>query len=281
VRGLRVPGAGDASRTELDGVIARAQELGAQGLVWMVVEPDDLRAPISKFLSDDEKKKIRTELEAEPGDLVLLVADAPETASSVLGSLRLEYARKQGRIKTGNDPREWRFAWIVDFPMFEWNEDEGRWDAMHNPFSAPSPDTAHLLDTDPGSCRSLQYDLVLNGEEIAGGSTRNHTAEMQLKAFKAMGFSEERAREQFGFFLEALDYGAPPHGGIAWGIDRLLMTMLGTTSLRDVIAFPKTQTQSDPMTGAPAPVDERQLRDLGIRVVGPDAGKPTNPNPVQ
>jgi aspartyl-tRNA synthetase len=270
VRALRIPEAGGASRSELDALVGRAQELGAQGLVWMVVESEELRSPVSKFLSEEELKAIRTGVGAEPGDLVVLVADAPAVAAEVLGTIRLEYARKQGRVRGYSDPKDWRFVWIVDFPLFEWSEDEGRWDALHNPFSAPSPETAHLLAGDPGACRSQQYDLVLNGEEVAGGSIRNHTAEMQLAAFKAMGFSEERARDQFGFFLEALGFGAPPHGGIAWGIDRLLMVMMNAASIRDVIAFPKTQTASDPMMGAPAPVDEMQLRELGIRVVQKD-----------
>lgn len=267
IRGLRVPGAGGASRKELDDIIDRAKEMGARGLVWMVVEESELRSPIARNLSDSETEAIRSGLDVAPGDLVLIVADEPELASTVLGHLRLDFARAQGRIRTHADPRDWRFLWIVEFPMFEWSEDENRWDALHNPFSAPTPDTAHLLDSDPGKCRSFQYDLVVNGEEIAGGSIRNHTSEMQLKAFKAMGFTEERAREQFGFFLDSLDFGAPPHGGIAWGIDRLLMVMAGTTSLRDVIAFPKSQTGADLMTAAPATVEPEQLRDLGIRVV--------------
>jgi aspartyl-tRNA synthetase len=281
IRGMRVPGGGELSRSESDALIERAKELGAKGIVFMSVAADELRSPVSKFLSPLEQKSIREELSAEVGDLVLLVADTAEVASEVLGTIRIEYARKQGRVRSYNDPREWRFAWITDFPMFEWSEDENRWDALHNPFSAPKPETAHLLDTDPGACLSLQYDLVLNGEEVAGGSVRNHTSEMQLKAFRAMGFDEQRAREQFGFILEALDFGAPPHGGIAWGIDRLVMVMAGAASIRDVIAFPKTQTGSDPMTGAPSPVDPLQLRELGLKVIEQDGAKrpPQNGKP--
>ncbi len=267
VRGLRVPAGGELSRSEADTLIERAKALGAGGVVYISVTAEELRSPVAKFLSAVEQKAIREELESEPGDLLLLVADKPNVAGEVLGALRLEFARKQGRVKGYADPREWRFCWVTGFPMFEWSEEEGRWDAMHNPFSAPNPQTAHLLDTDPGKCKSQQYDLVLNGEEVAGGSIRNHSSSMQLKAFKAMGFDDAKAREQFGFFLEALDFGAPPHGGIAWGIDRLLMVMCNAASIRDVIAFPKTQTASDPMTGAPSPVDPMQLRDLGLRIV--------------
>jgi aspartyl-tRNA synthetase len=270
VRGLRVPAGGELSRSEADALIERAKELGAGGVVYMSVTPDELKSPVAKFLSAAEQKAVRDELEAEPGDLLLLVADTPRVASEVLGELRLEFARRQGRVRGYSDPREWQFCWVTDFPMFEWSEEEQRWDALHNPFSAPNPETAHLLDSDPGKCISQQYDLVLNGEEVAGGSIRNHTSAMQLKAFKAMGFDEAKAREQFGFFLEALDYGAPPHGGIAWGIDRLLMVICNAASIRDVIAFPKTQSASDPMSGAPSPVDPLQLRELGLRIVESD-----------
>jgi len=267
VRGLRVPAAGgDASRSFLDGLIERAKQLGARGLVWMRVLEDELDAPIAKFLSETELKGIRTELGADVGDLVLLAADEPILASEILGSLRLELARSQGRIRSLADPADFRFAWIVDFPLFEWSDEENVWQAIGNPFYSPTPDTIDLLESDPGKVRSLQYDLVVNGLEQLSGSIRSHRPEVLKRVLKAGGASEEEIQMRFGWFLEALGHGAPPHGGIGMGIDRVLMAMMGTSSLRDVIAFPKTQTGADPMTGAPAAVDEKQLRELGIRI---------------
>jgi aspartyl-tRNA synthetase len=268
VRGLRVPGAGaDASRSFLDGLIERAKQLGAQGLVWMRVLDDDLDAPISKFLSDAERKAVRGELEAEAGDLVLLAADRPSAASELLGTLRIELARSLGRVRSIADPADWRFAWIVEFPLLEWSEDDKEWQAVGNPFYAPTAETEALLDTDPGKVRSLQYDLVVNGLEQLSGSIRSHRPEVLKRVLMAGGASEEQIQTRFGWFLEALSYGAPPHGGVGLGIDRVLMAMMGTSSLRDVIAFPKTQTGADPMTGSPAAVEPQALRDVGIRVV--------------
>ena len=268
VRGLRVPGAGaDASRSFLDGLIDRAKQLGARGLVWMRVLDDGLDAPIAKFLSEGELKAIRTELEANTGDLVLLAADKPDLASYVLGTLRVELARAQGRIRSLADPPDFRFVWIVECPLFEWSEESNVWQAIGNPFYAPTPETEALLETDPGRVRSLQYDLVVNGLEQLSGSIRSHRPEMLKRVFRAGGATDEEIEARFGWFLEALAHGAPPHGGIGLGIDRVLMAMTGTSSLRDVIAFPKTQTGADPMTGAPASVDEKQLRELGIRIV--------------
>ena len=268
VRGLRVSGAGaDASRALLDGLIDRAKQIGAKGLVWMRVLDDSLDAPIAKFLSDAELKGIRTELNAEPGDLVLLAADEPTLASSVLGTLRVELARSLGHVRSLADPADWRFVWIVDWPLFEWSEESARWEAIGNPFYSPTADTVDLLESDPGRVRSLQYDLVVNGLEQLSGSIRSHRPDVLKRVFMAGGASEEDIEARFGWFLEALRHGAPPHGGIGMGIDRVLMAMMGTSSLRDVIAFPKTQTGADPMTGAPAPVDDKQLREVGIRIV--------------
>jgi aspartyl-tRNA synthetase len=267
VRGLRVAGAGaDASRSFLDGLISRAKELGAKGLVWMRVLENELEAPIAKFLSEAELRGIRAELGAETGDLVLLAADDPTAASALLGSLRVELARSLGHVRSLADPADFRFVWIVDFPLFEWNEDEKVWQAIGNPFYSPTPETADLLESDPGKVRSLQYDLVVNGLEQLSGSIRSHRPEMLRRVFKAGGASDSEIDARFGWFLEALRHGAPPHGGIGMGIDRVLMAMMGTSSLRDVIAFPKTQTGADPMTGAPAGVDDKALRELGIRV---------------
>lgn len=268
VRGLRVAGAGaDASRAFLDGLIEKAKDLGAKGLVWMVVEPDgSLRAPITKFLSDTEMKGIATELGGEPGDLLLIAADEPLLASKVLGGLRSQLARELGRVASTADPTDWRFAWIVDMPMFERNEDGG-WDALGNPFYAPTPETIGTFVSDPQSARSQQYDLVINGMELLSGSIRMHRVDLQRKVFEVLGLSEEQIQARFGWFLEALAHGAPPHGGVGMGVDRVLMALTGSTSLRDVLAFPKTQTGGDLLTGAPAVVDPILLRDLGLRIV--------------
>jgi aspartyl-tRNA synthetase len=269
VRGVRVPGAGaDASRTMLDGLIDRAKELGAKGLVWMVVETDELRAPISKFLSTDELDGIRKHLEAEVGDLLLLAADEALLTSKVLGSLRTSLARDLGRVSSTADPEDWRFAWIVEMPMFEWNEGEGHWDALGNPFYAPTPETAPTFMSDPANARSQQYDLVINGMELLSGSIRMHRADEQRQVFVALGLTDEQIEARFGWFLEALSHGAPPHGGVGMGVDRILMAITGSPSLRDIIAFPKTQTGGDLLTGAPAPVDAKALREVGLRPAG-------------
>lgn len=267
VRGLRVPAAGaDASRTFLDGLIDRAKEFGAKGLVWMVVEADELRAPISKFLSEAELDGIRTALEAEPGDLLLIAADEPRLASRVLGALRVSLARELGRIRSTAEPDDWRFAWIVEMPMFEATEDGG-WESAGNPFYAPTPQTLATFATDPAGARSQQYDLVVNGMELLSGSIRMHRADLQRRVFEVLGLTREQVEARFGWFLEALAHGAPPHGGVGMGVDRILMALTGSTSLRDVLAFPKTQTGSDLLTGAPAPVDPTLLRELGLRIV--------------
>jgi len=198
------------------------------------------------------------ELEARDGDVIFIVADKADVAARVLGALRLEVADRDKA--TGHD-----LFWVVDFPMFEWSEDERRWDPLHHPFTAPSGD----LDADPGTWRSRAYDVILNGTEIGGGSIRISRPEVQRKVFEALGMGPEEAEERFGFLLEALRYGAPPHGGIAFGLDRIAAILAGRESIRDVIAFPKTASAFDPMTGAPAPVDERQLRELGLALRDP------------
>jgi aspartyl-tRNA synthetase len=258
IRGLS--SSGDFPRSRFDALTERAQELGAKGLVWGVVEPDGWRSPVGKFLSDEEIGAMVDATGAGEGDAILVVADSAEMAARVLGQLRLEVAEPP----EGHD-----LVWVVDFPMFEWNDEERRWDALHHPFTAPSGD----LDADPGAWRSRAYDLVLDGAEIGGGSIRSNTPELQSRVFEALGLSPAEAEERFGFLLEAMRYGAPPHGGIAFGLDRIVAILGGRDSIRDVIAFPKTASGGDPLTGAPAPVDERQLRELGLQLRQPAPGR--------
>jgi aspartyl-tRNA synthetase len=250
VRGFKA--GGEFPRKRLDDLTEQAKSLGAKGLVWARVEPTgQWSSPVAKFLSSGEMAQAAERLEARDGDVLFIVADKPEVAARVLGALRLEVAEPA----SGYD-----LFWVVDFPMFEWNEDEGRWDPLHHPFTAPSGD----LDADPGTWRSRAYDLVLNGTEVAGGSIRINRPEVQRKVFDALGLPPAEAEDRFGFLLEAFRYGAPPHGGIAFGLDRIVAILAGRESIRDVIAFPKTASAFDPLTGAPAPVDDRQLRELGI-----------------
>jgi aspartyl-tRNA synthetase len=254
VRGFRVPaGTVELPRRRLDELTERARGLGAKGLVWGVIgEGGAWRSPVAKFLSEGEMAEAVRALAAAPGDTLLILADAPSIAARVLGDLRLAVAPP---------PRGHDLLWVVDFPMFEWNEEERRWDPHQHPFTRPKGD----LEGDPGSWRGSQYDTIMNGLEIAGGSVRIHQPDVQEKVFEAIGIGSEEAHARFGFLLEALRYGAPPHGGIAFGLDRLCALLAGRDSIRDVIAFPKTASGADPLTGAPAPVDARQLRELGVR----------------
>jgi aspartyl-tRNA synthetase len=256
IRGINA-GKREVPRKELDGFIARAQELGAKGLVWAFREGDGWRSPTAKFLSEAELAELNRLLGAEEGDLLLLVADQRPVTDAVLGQMRLDLGERFGLI----DENENRLLWIVDFPLFDWNEDERRWDAVHHPFTAPA---GELDPENPGAALSQAYDVVWNGQELGGGSIRIHSAEVQQRVFDAIGLDAETAEARFGFLLEALRFGAPPHGGIAYGIDRLVQRLVDAETIRDVIAFPKTASGFDPLTGAPAPVDEVQLRDLGI-----------------
>jgi aspartyl-tRNA synthetase len=254
IRGFKVSGE-EFTRRRFDELTEQAKALGAKGLVWAVVEEGgSWRSPISKFLSADEMNSAAKELGAGVGDVLFLVADEPPVAARVLGGIRSELGAGKGE---GHD-----LVWVTHFPMFEWDEEEQRATAMHHPFTAPTGD----LDGDPLTWRSRAYDIVMDGTEIGGGSIRINTPALQSKVFQAIGLPDEEAKERFGFLLEALDFGAPPHGGIAFGLDRIAALLAGKESIRDVMAFPKTSTAQDLMTAAPSPVDERQLRDLGIRL---------------
>jgi aspartyl-tRNA synthetase len=243
-------------RSALDGLIARAQELGAKGLVWAFREGDGWRSPTAKFLSADELRALNDRLAAEEGDLLLLVADRPEVANAVLAQLRVELAQRFELIG-----EEQRFVWIVDWPMFEWNETDSRWDPLHHPFTSPQ---GEFEPERPGEALAAAYDMVWNGQELGGGSIRIADRALQEQVFATIGIDAAEANERFGFLLEALRYGAPPHGGIAYGLDRIVQRLVGADSIRDVIAFPKTASGADPLTGAPAPVGDAQLRELGL-----------------
>jgi aspartyl-tRNA synthetase len=268
VRAIVVPGAGDGvSRKVGDELMEEARELGAKGLVWAVAEPDgSLRSPVARFLEG-----LAGDLGAGPGDLILIVADAEPLAQRVLGALRTRLAERAGLVPQG----VWAPLWVVDFPLVEWNEDEGRWDAVHHPFTAPRPEDLERLEDDPGAVLAQAYDVVVNGLEIGGGSIRIHDRDVQERAFALIGLDAEEAEARFGFLLRALRLGAPPHGGIAFGLDRIAMLLAGAASIRDVIAFPKTATGADLLTGAPAPVDAAQLREVGLRPAAqPSPGSP-------
>jgi len=258
VKGLNA-GKRELPRSELDGLISQAQELGAKGLVWAFREGDGWRSPTAKFLTADELAALNSELGAEEGDLLLIVADEPAVANQVLGTLRSRLAERWGDIPAGSHG----FCWVVDWPLLEWDEDEGRWTPLHHPFTSFEGD---LEGAEPGEIVARAYDVVWNGVEIGGGSIRISDAADQERVLSLLGIDRDEAEARFGFLLEALRYGAPPHGGIAYGIDRICALAAGTDTIRDVIAFPKTASGTDPLTGAPAPVDKRQLRELGVTV---------------
>jgi aspartyl-tRNA synthetase len=271
VRGINA-GARELTRSDLDALTELAKQHGAKGLVWAFVQGEaegadgPWRSPIAKFLAPEEIAGVTAALDGTPGDVLLIVADAAATANQVLGALRLELARRFDLVPEGvHDIR-----WVIQFPMFTFKPDEQRWDAEHHPFTAPAtaagdPATTADMD-DPGTLLSRSYDLVLDGNEIGGGSIRNHRTDVQSRIFELIGINEEDAQARFGFLLDALKYGAPPHGGIAFGIDRVVAILAGRDNIREVIAFPKSTSGADPLTGAPAPVDDIQLRELGLRL---------------
>jgi len=265
VKAINVKGGASFSRKELDELNQMIIEFGAKGLFWAKVKPENWQSSIAKFLTAENKDAIEKRLEAAEGDLLIFVADKPMNANTALGSLRIELGKKLGLIKKG----DFSFLWVTKFPLLEYDEKEKRFVAVHHPFTAPLEEDEPLLSEKPGEIRARSYDLVLNGEEIGGGSVRIHNIDLQNRIFDKLGLKEEEAKEKFGFFLEALTYGAPPHAGIALGFDRLVAVMVGAESLRDVIAFPKTQRATCPVMDAPSRVDKTQLEEVGISVIFP------------
>ena len=262
VKAIVVKNAADSySRKDIDKLIEQAKQYGAKGLAWVKVASGELNGPVAKFLKD-LTSDLTDALQLEDNDLVLFVADTLEVANAALGALRIRLAKELGLI----DESKFNYLWVVDWPMFEWSEEEGRYMSAHHPFTLPQADTAHELEGDLSRVRAIAYDIVLNGYELGGGSLRINHKDLQERMFKALGFSEEEATDQFGFLLEAMDYGFPPHGGLAIGLDRFVMLLAGEENIREVIAFPKNNKASDPMTQAPSIVDAKQLEELSLQV---------------
>ncbi|MCW1927033.1 aspartate--tRNA ligase [Bhargavaea beijingensis] len=273
VKAINAKGAaGDYSRKDIDALGEFAGRYGAKGLAWMKVEEDGLKGPIAKFFEGETAERLKAALEAEPGDLLLFVADKKQVVADALGALRLKLGKERGLI----DESRYAFLWVTDWPLFEYDEEEGRYYAAHHPFTMPVREDIEMLGTEPQEVRAMAYDMVLNGFELGGGSLRIYERDIQEKMFKALGFTEDEAKAQFGFLLDAFDYGTPPHGGIAFGLDRLAMLLAGATSLRDVIAFPKTASASDLMVEAPSGVSDAQLRELGIKLRNENKAEATN-----
>ncbi|MEZ4635032.1 MAG: aspartate--tRNA ligase [Caldilineaceae bacterium] len=262
IKGVVYPGGADMSRREIDGFTDFVKQYGAKGLAWIGVTADGLRSQITKFFTQEETDAIVARSGAKAGDLILLVADKPSVVAQSLANLRLEIGKRAGLI----DPNVLAFCWVLDFPLVEYNEDENRWEAVHHPFTSARDEDWDKLESDPGAVKAKAYDIVLNGWEIGGGSIRIHRSDNQARLFKRIGLAEEEIQARFGHIIEAFQYGAPPHGGIALGIERVVALYADAPSIRDVMAFPKTAAGTDLMLDAPSPVDERQLVDLHIRV---------------
>ncbi len=263
VRGINAKGCGSLSRKKIDKLVSFAKDYGAKGLAYIAVGDDgEVKSSFGKFMTDAKMQALMDAMDAENGDLLLFAADQNKVVYDVLGALRVELARQMDLC----DPTEYNFVWITEFPLLEWSEEEGRYTAMHHPFTMPMEEDLAYLDSDPGRVRAKAYDIILNGNEIGGGSVRISDPEIQQKMFEVLGFTEEQARSQFGFLLTAFQYGVPPHAGLAYGLDRLTMLMAGADSIRDVIAFPKAKDASDLMTEAPTTVSEEQLKELGLTV---------------
>lgn len=265
VRAVNAKGCASFSRKEIDKLGELAKTYGAKGLAWAALKPEGMKSSFSKFVSEEEMNNILKTVKAEEGDLVLIVADKVKTACTSLGAVRIELGKKLNLI--GPDNKDFKFVWVVQFPLFEYSEEEGRYVAEHHPFTMPEEEDIEFLETEPWKVRSKTYDIVLNGEEIGGGSIRIHDTKLQERMFKVLGFTEERAWERFGYLLEAFKFGPPPHGGLAYGFDRLMMFLTDTENIKDVIAFPKNQNAACPLTNAPSSVDDKQLEELGIKVI--------------
>ncbi len=266
VRGINVEGQGAMPRKKIDKLVEFAKGYGAKGLAYVCINEDGTyKSSFAKFMSEEEMGALVAAMNGKPGDLLLFAADNKHLVWSVLGALRLEMGKELGLM----DENQWNFLWVTEFPLFEWSDEEGRFMSMHHPFTMPMEEDLHLLDTDLGAVRSKAYDCVLNGTELGGGSVRIHQSDIQEKMFELLGFTQERAHEQFGFLLDAFSYGVPPHAGLAYGVDRIIMHMTHTDNIREVIAFPKVKDASCMMSKAPGTVDEKQLEELGIAIVAP------------
>ena len=264
VRGINAKGQGAMPRKKIDKLVDFAKGYGAKGLAYIAIQEDGtMKSSFAKFMSEEEMTALVNAMGGENGDLLLFAADCNKVVWDVLGNLRLEIARQLELL----DKSEYKFLWVTEFPLLEWNEEAGRYTAMHHPFTMPMEEDLHLIDTEPGKVRAKAYDIVLNGTELGGGSVRIFNQEIQNKMFEVLGFTKEQAEEQFGFLLNAFKYGVPPHAGLAYGLDRLIMLMAKQDSIRDVIAFPKVKDASDLMTEAPAGVDKKQLDELGLAIV--------------
>ena len=263
VRGINAKGQGSMPRKKIDKLVEFAKGYGAKGLAYIAIQEDGTcKSSFAKFMTEEQMKALVEAMDGQAGDLLLFAADKDKLVWNVLGALRLELAEQMDLI----DKNEYRFVWITEFPLLEWTEEENRFTAMHHPFTMPMDEDIPLLDTDPGAVRAKAYDIVLNGSEIGGGSVRIHQNDIQEKMFEMLGFTKEQANSQFGFLLEAFKYGVPPHAGLAYGLDRLVMEMAKIDNIRDVIAFPKVKDASCLMTEAPSPVDPAQLEELGLEI---------------